>query len=100
MEAEINLVFVGFGLRFATNDNLESTPYQADENLLKRRDELKGRLQSLIKVRDVRVHLCDKTRKEIGLDPEKIFEGIQLVPSGVAKIAILQSKGFSYLKIQ
>lgn len=100
MEAEIHLVFVGFGLRFATNDNLESTPYQADENLLKRRDELKGRLQSLIKVRDVRVHLCDKTRKEIGLDPEKIFEGIQLVPSGVAKIAILQSKGFSYLKIQ
>ncbi len=100
MEAEIHLVFVGFGISFTTNNNLQGTPFEAGDVLLKRRDELKGRLQSLIKVRDVQVHLCDKTRTEVGLEKEELFEGIQLVPSGVAKIAILQGKGFSYLKIQ
>lgn len=100
MEPEIHLVFVGFGLRFTTSDNLKDTPYEADKKLLDRRDELKGRLDALINVRGVKVHLCDKTRDEVGLDKSKVYKGIQFAPSGVAKIAILQSEGFSYLKIQ
>ncbi|MDX1347051.1 MAG: DsrE family protein [Thiomicrorhabdus chilensis] len=100
MEAEVHLVFVGYGLRFTTNDDLKGTPYEADKALLERREELKGRLQSLIKVRGVKVHLCDKTRDEVGLSKDKVYDGIQLTPSGVAKIAILQSEGFAYLKIQ
>lgn len=100
MEAEVHLVFVGYGLHFTTNDDLKGTPYEADKALLERREELKGRLQSLIKVRGVKVHLCDKTRDEVGLDPANVYEGIELTPSGVAKIAILQSEGFAYLKVQ
>lgn len=100
MEPEVHLVFVGFGLRFTTNDNLKGTPYEADKALLDRRDELKGRLQSLIDVRGVKAHLCDKTRDEVGLPQSKVFKGIEFAPSGVAKIAILQSEGFSYLKVQ
>lgn len=100
MEAEVHLVFVGFGMRFTTDDNLKGTPYEADKALLDRRDELKGRLDALINVRDVKVSLCDRTREEVSLDPEKVYPGIELTPSGVAKIAILQSEGFSYLKVQ
>jgi len=100
MEADVNLVFVGYGLRFTTNDNLAKTPYEAGEPLLERRDELKGRLESLMNTRNVKVYLCDKTRDEVGLSQAKVFEGIQFAPSGVAKIAILQSEGYSYLKIQ
>jgi len=100
MEAEVHLVFVGYGLRFATNDNLVGTAYEAKAPLLKRREELKGRLQSLIEVRDVQVHLCDKTREEVSLPQDKVYKGIQFAPSGVAKIAILQSEGYSYLKVQ
>ncbi|MBD3755279.1 MAG: DsrE family protein [Gammaproteobacteria bacterium] len=100
MEPEVHLVFVGYGLRFTTDDNLENTPYKADEELLKRRDELKGRLNALMTVRGVKVELCDKTRDEVGLPKDKVYKGIELTPSGVAKIAILQSQGFSYLKIQ
>ena len=100
MESEVHLVFVGFGLRFTTDDALKGTPYEHDAALLERRDELKGRLDALINVRGVKVHLCDKTRDEIALKPEKIYEGIDLTASGVAKIAILQSEGFAYLKIQ
>lgn len=100
MEPEIHLVFVGYGLRFTTDDDLKGTPYEAGKPLKERRAELKGRLQSLMDVRNVRVHLCDKTRGEVGLDPSKVYSGIELTPSGVAKIAILQSEGFAYLKIQ
>ncbi len=100
MEAEVHLVFVGYGLRFTTNDALKGTPYEADQQLIERRNELKGRLQSLIRVRGVKVELCDKTRDEVGLPQSKVYKGIQFVPSGVAQIAILQSEGFAYLKVQ
>lgn len=100
MEPEVHLVFVGYGLRFTTDDNLDSTPYKADEELLKRREELKGRLNSLMTVRGVKVHLCDKTRDEVGLPRDKVYKGIDFAPSGVAKLAILQSQGFAYLKVQ
>ncbi len=100
MEADVHLVFVGYGLRFTTDDNLDKTPYQAGKPLLDRRAELKGRLDALINTRDVKVHLCDKTRDEVGLEQSKVYKGIDFAPSGVAKIAILQSEGYAYLKVQ
>ncbi|MBN2646896.1 MAG: DsrE family protein [Thiotrichales bacterium] len=100
MSADVHLVFVGQGLRFSTDDALKGTPYQHDAPLLERRDELKGRLDALINVRGVKVHLCDKTREEVGLEGAKVYKGIELTSSGVAKIAILQSEGYAYLKIQ
>ncbi len=100
MEAEVHLVFVGYGLRFATDDALKGTPYQADKKLNTRRAELKGRLESLMNIRGVKVELCDKTRAEINLPKSKVYKGIIFPVSGVGKIAILQSEGFSYLKVQ
>ncbi|MGM0516880.1 MAG: DsrE family protein [Pseudomonadota bacterium] len=97
---DVHLVLVGFGIRFATDDPLEGTPYAAGEALKERRDELKGRLQTLVEIRDVKVHLCDVTRKEIDLSEDKLYEGVDLVGSGVAKIADLQRDGYAYLKIQ
>ncbi|WP_319381689.1 DsrE family protein [Thiomicrorhabdus sp.] len=100
LEPDVHLVFVGYGLRFTTDDALKDTPYAHDKALLERRDELKGRLEALMNVRGVKVHLCDKTRDEVGLAKSKVYKGIELAPSGVAKIAILQSEGYAYLKIQ
>ncbi|MBN2872279.1 MAG: DsrE family protein [Halothiobacillaceae bacterium] len=97
---DVHLVLVGYGIRFATDDPLKDTPYAADEALNERRAELKGRLQTLIEIRNVKVHLCDLTRNEIGLPEDKIYEGIDMVGSGVAKIADLQREGYAYLKIQ
>lgn len=97
---DVHLVLVGHGIRFATDDPLEGTAFAADEALNERRGELKGRLQSLIEMRDVKVHLCDVTRKETGLPEDQLYEGVGLVGSGVAKIADLQRDGYAYLKIQ
>ena len=97
---DVHLVLVGYGIRFATDDPLEGTPYAADEALNERRDELKGRLQTLIEIRDVKVQLCDVTRQEVGLSKDKLYEGVGLVGSGVAEIADLQRQGYAYLKIQ
>jgi len=100
MEPEVHLVFVGFGLRFTTDNALKGTPYEHDKKLLDRRDEFKGRLNALIDVRGVKVHLCDKTRDEVDLPQAEVYKGIEFTPSGVAKIAILQSEGYAYLKVQ
>lgn len=100
MMPEIHLVFVGYGIRFTTDDNLKGTPYAAKKPLLDRRDELKGRLDALVNTRGVKVHLCDKTRSEINLGKDKLYEFIDTTASGVAKIAMLQSEGFAYLKVQ
>jgi intracellular sulfur oxidation DsrE/DsrF family protein len=97
---DVHLVLVGYGIRFATDDPLEGTPYAEDAALAERRDELAGRLQTLINVRQVHVHLCDVTRNEIGLAEDALYDGIELVGSGVAKIADLQRDGYAYLKIQ
>jgi hypothetical protein len=97
---EVSIVFVGQGIRFVTDDILKGTPYMADKALLDRRTELKGRLDTLIKLKGVKALLCDKTRDEIALDKSKVYDGIILTPSGVATIADLQMKGFAYLKIQ
>ncbi len=97
---ELTLVFVGHGIRFVTDDPLKATPYATNADLDKRRPELKGRLEALVKVRNVKVLLCDKTRDEIGLDKSKIYSVVSLTPSGVATIADLQMQGAAYLKIQ
>jgi len=97
---EVSIVFVGHGIRFVTDDPLKGTPYVTNADLDKRRAELKGRLEALVKVRNVKALLCDKTRDEIGLDKSKIYSVLTLTPSGVATIADLQMQGAAYLKIQ
>lgn len=97
---EVTIVFVGHGIRFVTDDALKGTPYAADKALSDRRAELKGRLNTLIKVRNVKALLCDKTRDEIALAKEKLYDGVGLTPSGVVTIADLQMQGYAYLKIQ
>ncbi len=97
---EVSVVFVGQGIRFVTDDALKGTPYVADKALLDRRAELRGRLETLIKIKAVKALLCDKTRDEIALDKSKIYPGVSLTPSGVATIADLQMQGYAYLKIQ
>jgi len=97
---EVTLVFVGHGIRFVTDDALKGTPYATNADLDKRRAELKGRLETLVKVRGVKALLCDKTRDEIALDKSKVYSMVGLTPSGVATIADLQMQGAAYLKIQ
>lgn len=97
---EVTLVFVGHGIRFVTDDPLKGMPYVTNADLDKRRAELKGRLETLVKVRGVKALLCDKTRDEIALDKAKVYATVGLTPSGVATIADLQMQGAAYLKIQ
>jgi len=97
---EVTVVFVGHGIRFVTDDPLKGTPYVTNADLDKRRAELKGRLETLVKVRGVKALLCDKTRDEVPLDKAKIYSTVGLTPSGVATIADLQMLGAAYLKVQ
>ncbi len=97
---DVRIVFNSYGIRFLTDDKLEGTPFEADQALQERRENLKGRLMSLQNVYDVKLELCEITREEVGLSKDKLYEGVKPVGSGVVQIAELQSMGFAYIKIE
>jgi intracellular sulfur oxidation DsrE/DsrF family protein len=100
IDYDIRIVFVAYGIRFATSDRLQGTPFQEDAELAERRENLVGRLQSLNKVHGVKLELCDITRSQIDLAEDKLYEGVTTVPSGVVELADLQEQGFAYIKIE
>ncbi|MGB5259349.1 MAG: DsrE family protein [Gammaproteobacteria bacterium] len=100
IEYDVRIVFVAHGIRFLTADKLENTPFAADAALDERRANLAGRLGSLHSVQGVKLELCDNTRSQIKLDAGKLAAGVELVPSGVVRIAELQREGFAYIKIE
>ena len=100
IDYDVRIVFVAHGIRFVTEDKLEKTPFAEDKAMLERRESNTGRLSTLNTVQEVKLELCDITRSGIGLDKSKLLEGVESVPSGVVRIAELQSQGFSYIKIE
>ena len=100
IEYDVRIVFVAHGIRFLTADKLDKTPFAADAALEERRDNLAGRLGSLNSVQGVKLELCDITRSQIKLDEDKLAAGVELVPSGVVRIAELQHEGYAYIKIE
>ena len=51
-------------------------------------------------MQNVKLELCDITRSQINLPQDKVYEKVESVPSGVVRIAELQSEGFAYIKIE
>lgn len=100
VEYDVRIVFVAHGIRFLTDDKLENTPFAADTALEERRANLQGRLTSLNSVQDVKLELCDITRSQIELPEDKLYKGVEKVPSGVVRIAELQNQGFAYIKTE
>lgn len=100
IDYDVRIVFVAHGIRFLTDDRLENTPFSSDAALEERRSNLQGRLSALNSVQGVKLELCDITRAGIKLPQDKLYAGVELVPSGVVRIADLQSRGYAYLKIE
>jgi intracellular sulfur oxidation DsrE/DsrF family protein len=100
IDYDVRIVFVAHGIRFLTDDKLEKTPFSTDSALEERRSNLHGRLSALNTVQGVKLELCDITRSGINLPEDKLYPGVKLVPSGVVRIAELQSKGYAYIKIE
>mgnify|MGYP001141089023 CR=1 FL=1 len=100
IDYDVRIVFVAHGIRFVTDDKLLNTPFAEDAEMAERRANNAGRLQSLHTVQGVKLELCDITRSQINLAKEKLYEGVETVPSGVVQIAALQNEGFAYIKIE
>ncbi|MBK1692629.1 DsrE family protein [Ectothiorhodospira mobilis] len=101
LDADIRIVVVSHGIRFVTDDPLKGTPFAADAELKAARDDLRGRLKGLMSVHGVEVELCDITRRAAGLPREALYEGVRTVPSGVVRLAELQTgQGFAYIKVE
>jgi intracellular sulfur oxidation DsrE/DsrF family protein len=100
VDYDVRIVFVSYGIRFVTQDKLTGTPFVEDAGLKKRRENLLGRLNTLHETFGVKLELCGITREQAGLDEKKLIPGVEIVRSGVVRIAELQHQGFSYIKIE
>ena len=95
MRAKLVLVAHGAGLKFFLDD-LTDTPWAND----KIDPDLYKRFTGLTKF-GVEAYLCEITFKRNNIDLAKAKKDsfLKFVPSGVATVAELQSKGFAYLKV-
>ncbi|MDP2802166.1 MAG: DsrE family protein [Phreatobacter sp.] len=93
----IQLVIVahGTGVKFFL-ESLEGTSWRDEAMVPQIFERVLAQAQNGLKV-----HLCDITFQRLNLDRSKVRKAdfITFVPSGVATVAALQSKGFAYLKI-
>ena len=99
-EYDVRIVFLGAGIRYTTEDPMKGTPFEENKEFLKRKTEILERVISIKEAQDVKLELCDITRVALNLDKEKLLPGIELVKSGVVRIAELQEKGFAFIKIR
>ena len=94
---KLKLVVVahGAGLKFFLEDRT-GTPWEKDDI----DPQLYQRFVCLAKY-GVEGYLCQITYKRLNIDPAKTRKDVFLkfVPSGVATVAELQTKGFAYLKV-
>lgn len=95
LKIKIVVVAHGPGVKFFLSD-LQGTPWESD----KIDPELDQRFSGLTKY-EVEAYLCQITFSRLKIDPAKARNErfIKFVPSGVATVAELQHKGFSYLKV-
>ena len=95
MRVKLVLVTHGAGVKFFLDD-LSGTPWAKDEI----DPELYKRFVGLTKF-GVEAYLCEITfkRNKIDLGKAKQDSFLKFVPSGVATVAELQSKGYAYLKV-
>ncbi len=78
-------------------EKLDETPWKDDAAAIA---PLFEKVQNLAK-NGLKIYLCDITFERLKLDRAnaKVAPFIAFVPSGVATVAALQSKGFGYLKV-
>jgi hypothetical protein len=85
----------GAGLKYFLED-LSGTPWEKETI----NPDLYKRFVGLTKY-GVEAYLCQITYKRLNIDPAKTRKDgfLKFVPSGVATVAELQSRGFAYLKV-
>ncbi|MFA9461771.1 DsrE family protein [Thiohalorhabdus sp. Cl-TMA] len=100
IDYDVRIVANSFGVRYFTDKPLENTPFEAGKALRERREDLRGRVKSLMSTYDVQVAICDITREQLGISKDAFYEGVTFVESGVVEVAKLQQKGFAYIKAE
>ncbi len=92
---QLALVVHSVGIKFFLS-TLEGTPWK-DETIP---PDIFERMTALAK-NGLKVYLCEITFVRLKLDKGLVRDApfVSFVPSGVATVAALQSKGFSYLKV-
>jgi len=100
VDYDVRIVANSFGVRFFTDNPLKDTPFEAGDALKEQREDLRGRIQSLMDTYDVKVAICGITREQLGLAKDDFYDGVTFVESGVVEVAKLQQQGFAYIKAE
>ncbi|HKJ87811.1 MAG TPA: DsrE family protein [Gammaproteobacteria bacterium] len=97
---DVRIVANSYGVRYFTDNPLKDTPFEAGKDLQERRENLRGRIKSLMDTYGVQVEICDITRNQLKLPKDAFYDGVKFVDSGVVEVARLQRQGFAYIKAE
>jgi len=100
VDYDVRIVANSFGVRYFTDKPLKDTPFEAGEALKEQREDLRGRIQSLMNTYNVKVAICGITREQLGLEKGDFYDGVTFVESGVVEVARLQQQEFAYIKAE
>ena len=100
LDYDVRMVFISRAVRYVTSEEMAGTPFETPEAFESRRAEFRDRLQTLANVHDVELELCNITRSIGELEENDLYASVDVVPSGVVRVAELQRKGYQYIKVQ
>ncbi|MGM0412005.1 MAG: DsrE family protein [Pseudomonadota bacterium] len=100
LDYDVRIVFISQAVRYVTDEEMADTPFETPEAFESRRAEFRDRLQTLADVHDVKLELCNITRTIGELEEDDLYANVDVVPSGVVRVAELQRKGYQYIKVQ
>ncbi|QSZ41991.1 hypothetical protein GJV85_07670 [Sulfurimonas aquatica] len=96
---EVAVVIHGGSYRFFVND-LQSTKYKDDTELVKVHSELKKRIASMADTYGVKFYMCGVGVKKHKLDPKNIMSFVKIVPNSTMALIERQNEGFAYLPVR
>ena len=100
LDYDVRMVFISRAVRYVTDEEMADTPFETPEAFESRRAEFRDRLQTLAEVHGVKLELCNITRTIGELEEDDLYANVDVVPSGVVRVAELQRQGFQYIKVQ
>lgn len=97
-ELDVAVVIHGGAYKFFIDD-LSSSPFKNDVELVQKADELKKRVSSLNEMYDVEFLMCDFGRKKNKIKADNLYKFVKLVPNSTIGLIDKQSEGYGYVPI-
>ena len=98
-ELEVSVVIHGDAYKYFIND-LKSSPYKNDVELILKQKDIKPRLKSMSNIYEVEFLMCKSGMKKLKINENNLYKFVKLVPTSSIGLIDKQNEDFAYLPIR